>query len=245
MSVECGEMTPKTLIASWRHTSTWWAFGAKKGRRKQQRKQQRPSLSIRESWHEFDENENELKWFIITQRERTKWKRERKTNTFIHFLIPSDRCHPFPSSSLSSCSYMYVRFYQSTRSASQQAFRMMTMLLLLNQIHFPVIFFIILFITFRVRASLHFSHSFQLLARVRWSIFLCTKREQHMKWLEWRKNREVLMMPTAQVLFWIIMLSLLSHNSSGCVEWHLKELRGWKNSFRACTHEKLIKIFWF
>lgn len=37
------------------------------------------------------------------------------------------------------------------------------MLLLLNQIHFPVIFFIILFITFRVRASLHFSHSFYLL----------------------------------------------------------------------------------
>lgn len=44
--------------------------------------------------------------YYCTQRE--KWKRERKTNTFIHFLIPSDRCHPFPSSSLSSFSYMYI-----------------------------------------------------------------------------------------------------------------------------------------
>lgn len=117
MSVECGEMTPKTLMASWRHTSTWWVFGAKKGRQQQRRKQQRPSLSIRESWHGFDdENENELKWFIIAQIESEMNAREEDKH-FYSFPNSIRQMPPVPIIIIVVI-LIYVHFYQSTHSTS-------------------------------------------------------------------------------------------------------------------------------
>lgn len=115
------------------------------------------------------------KWFIIAQSER-------KTLLFISSFHRTDAtCYNHHHHR------RHVLFPVSQHIPNNS--NILLCVLFLNQIHFSIIFFIILFITFRSSASLHFSFSRKMWncfvgsSTISWRMCNVFMYEQHMKWL--------------------------------------------------------------